>query len=121
MYQGVLRDEERVRNKAASLLTLSTPSTLSSQSTSTSTPLSAPTKSYSSPLNTPSSPIQQPAPVIDEDCKSCIISPPPPLLEAQSADERAREREERRLEYEAQRNLGDKLAGEQGVEGGRDV
>ncbi|KAK4683956.1 hypothetical protein P7C73_g6250, partial [Tremellales sp. Uapishka_1] len=88
MYQGVLRDEERIRLKA------STPST---------------------PLNTPSSPVQQPASIIDPDCLTCNLSPPPQLLESQSKEARKLEREERGREYEAQRRLGEKLEQQQGV------
>jgi protein PET117 len=70
MYQGVIRDEIRVREKAAAL-----------KNTATSSP----------PLNTPSAPVQQPAAVIDENCDTCRISPPPQLLEAQSGEERRKE------------------------------
>lgn len=128
MYQGVLRDEERVRTKAQSLLSLprTTPPSTSAPppSTSTSELLASQAQSgqkYSTPLNTPSSPVQQPASVLNDECDSCIISPPPELLEAQSADERAREREERKAEYEAQRRLGDRLGREQGVQMDREV
>ncbi|CAD6575198.1 MAG: hypothetical protein TREMPRED_001329, partial [Tremellales sp. Tagirdzhanova-0007] len=120
MYQGVLRDEERVRDKALALLSLSSPSPSPSLSP-TSTPPSSSPKVYSAPLNTPSAPIQQPAPVIDEDCPTCITSPPPQLVEAQSAGERARDREDRRVEYEVQKDLGHRLEREQGVEETREV
>ena len=124
MYQGVIRDEERVRDKALALLSLSPLSTspsAASTSASTSSPPSLPSRSYSAPLNTPSASIQQPAPVVDEECPTCIASPSPQLVEAQSAGERARDREERRIEYEVQKDLGDRLEREQGVEGGREV
>jgi protein PET117 len=94
MYQGVLKDEERVRLKA---LTKPQPPT------------------YSTPLNTPSSPVQQPAAVVDDDCITCVISPPPELVESQSKEQRAVERRERMAEYEAQKGLAEKLGNEQGV------
>lgn len=126
MYQGVLRDEERVQAKALALLSPTSPTSPSSSSSSASSiapPSTSPEQLqfYSTPLNTPSSPVQQPAPVLDEDCKSCIISPPPQLLESQSAEERAKEREERKLEYEMQKGLGDKLGRAQGVQMDREV
>lgn len=96
MYQGVLRDEARLREKALKLQT-------------------------NPPLNTPSAPVQQPSSVIDEDCETCRISPPPQLLEAQSAEERRRERELRSKEYEDQKGLAEKLSREQGTEGRRMV
>jgi protein PET117 len=99
MYQGVLRDEARLREKALAL---------QSQAVSHS----------SIPLNTPSAPIQQPAPVMDADCETCRISPPPQLLEAQSSEERKRERELRGREYYEQKGLAERLGREQG-EGGR--
>ncbi len=92
MYEGVIKDDERVRQKAL----------LKAQTSST-------------PLNTPSSPVQQPAAVIDEDCVTCKISPPALLVESMDKETRARERQERALEYEAQKRLGDSLGKEQGV------
>lgn len=53
--------------------------------------------------------VQQPAAVVDEDCATCIISPPPQLLEAQSKEQRARERAARLAEYEAQKGLAVRL------------
>ena len=94
MYQGVLKDEERVRLKALT----------KSQAITT-----------SPPLNTPSAPVQQPAAVIDEDCVTCAISPPPELVESQSKEQRASERAERMTEYEAQKGLARKLGEKQGV------
>lgn len=76
MYLGVIRDEERVREKALKR-------------------------------------VQQPAAVVDDECATCIISPPPQLLEAQSAEQRARERQARLDEYEAQKGLARRLATEQ--------
>lgn len=90
MYQGVIRDEIRVREKAAAL------------------------KNSSPPLNTPSAPVQQPAAVMDENCETCHISPPPQLLEAQSAEERRRDREARGREYYEQKGLAERLVKEQG-------
>jgi len=90
MYQGVIRDEIRVREKAAAL------------------------KNSAPPLNTPSAPVQQPASVIDENCETCRISPPPQLLEAQTSEERRREREARGKEYLEQKGLGERLVKEQG-------
>lgn len=95
MYQGVLRDDERVRQKA-----------LLAQNA---------VQSSSTPLNTPSSPVQQPASVIDEDCVTCKISPPAQLVESLDKETRARERQERAEEYEAQRRLGKTLEKAQGV------
>jgi protein PET117 len=92
MYQGVIRDEIRVREKAAAL------------KNSNSSP----------PLNTPSAPVQQPASVIDDNCETCRISPPPQLLEAQTSEERRREREARGKEYLEQKGLGERLVKEQG-------
>lgn len=104
MYQGVLRDEARLREKAQQLhLQTSAP------------PPPSP------PLNTPSAPVQQPAPQLDDDCETCRISPPPQLLEAQSADERRREREARGREYEEQKGLAERLGREQGRAGERMV
>lgn len=76
--------------------------------------LPASTSAMNPPLNTPSAPISQPAPVMDEDCETCRISPPPQLLEAQSAEERKREREIRAKEYIDQKGLGERLGKEQG-------
>ncbi|ORY21593.1 hypothetical protein BCR39DRAFT_591537 [Naematelia encephala] len=149
MYQGVLKDDARLKLRAETLAKLSTPgaeilspddpataplhslsttiqpsSSLppiayeSSSSSSSLPPIayqsSAPSSS-SPPLNTPSSPVQQPASVIDEDCETCKISPPPELVEKQSADERKKERRERWEEYERQKNLGQRLEAEQPV------
>jgi protein PET117 len=97
MYQGVLRDEARLREKALALSKNPTP---------------IPTSS--APLNTPSAPIQQPASTLDPDCETCRISPPPQLLEAQSHEERKREREARGREYEEQKGLAERLGREQG-------
>ena len=128
MYQGVLRDEARVRDKALALL--STPSPSPPRAHSSGTPLNTPSSpvqqpiSTSSPVlqpNSTSSPVLQPDPSIDEDCATCVISPPARLVEAQSADRRAREREDRQVEYEAQRQLGEKLGREQGVDRDRIV
>ncbi|KAK8870010.1 hypothetical protein IAR55_000580 [Kwoniella newhampshirensis] len=137
MYQGVVKDEARLAAKAAaaamSILPSSlTPNTLIPSSPNTSTPA----HSSSTPLNTPSSPVQQPLsqpkpaytipdphgvkqppPVVDEDCITCQISPPPQLLEAQSAEERRRERTMRAKEYEQQKALGSRLAREQNSSG----
>ncbi|WWD15710.1 hypothetical protein CI109_100132 [Kwoniella shandongensis] len=130
MYQGVVKDEARVAAKAAASAAASLlPAALTPAS------LATPTTSHSSstPLNTPSSPVQQPltptppkpvggvgvaqpAAVIDEDCLTCQISPPPQLLEAQSAEERKAERQARAKEYEEQKALGGRLAREQNVE-----
>lgn len=101
MYQGVLRDEARLRDKALLL----------SQQTTASSP----------PLNTPSAPIQQPAAVADADCETCRISPPPQLLEAQSGEERRKEREARGKEYLEQKGLAERLSREQGTEQARIV
>ncbi|BEI85415.1 hypothetical protein CcaverHIS002_0508160 [Cutaneotrichosporon cavernicola] len=73
MYQGVIRDEERVREKALKR-------------------------------------VQQPAAVVDDDCVTCVISPPPQLLEAQTAEQRAKERQGRLAEYEAQKGLARRLS-----------
>ncbi|KAL1411172.1 hypothetical protein Q8F55_002122 [Vanrija albida] len=53
--------------------------------------------------------VVQPAAVVDEDCATCVISPPPQLLEAQSKEQRARERAARLAEYEAQKGLAVRL------------
>ena len=90
MYQGVIRDEIRVREKAAAL------------------------KNSTPPLNPPSAPVQQPARMIDENCETCRISPPPQLLEAQTSEERRKEREARGKEYLEQKGLGERLVKEQG-------
>jgi protein PET117 len=108
MYQGVLKDEERLRQKALALLNPTAPTSTNS------TP-----QTHTTPLNTPSSPVQQPAPVVDPDCITCTISPPPELVESQSKEQRAKERRERYLEYEAQKGLGRKLEQEQGVQSDR--
>lgn len=106
MYQGVLRDEARLREKAQA----------SSLPSSSSLGAILTGRDHSAPLNTPSSPVSpvsQPPPVIDEDCEVCKISPPPALLEAQSKDARRMEREAREREYEAQRALAGRLEKEQ--------
>jgi len=92
MYQGVLRDEIRVREKALSLKNATSP-----------------------PLNTPSAPVQQPAAVIDENCDTCRISPPSQLLEAQTGEERRKEREARGREYYEQKGLAERLEKAQGT------
>jgi protein PET117 len=51
--------------------------------------------------------------MVDPDCETCRISPPPQLLEAQSHEERKKEREARSREYEEQKGLADRLAKEQ--------
>jgi len=84
MYLGVIRDEERVRAKAEEKARLAS-----------------------------SAPVVQPAPVVDDECVTCVISPPPQLLEAQSKEERARERSARLAEYEAQKELAAKLDAQQ--------
>ncbi|WVW83417.1 hypothetical protein I302_105437 [Kwoniella bestiolae CBS 10118] len=117
MYQGVLKDEARIAAKAASsaaaaLLKPITPSALTSPPSGE---VANTSHSSGTPLNTPSSPVQQPAPVIDEECTTCVISPPPQLLESQSREERARERELRMREYVEQKSLDSRLRGEQGV------
>ena len=100
MYLGVLKDEARLKERAAELERLATPR--------------LPT-TYNAPLNTPSAPVQQPAAVVDPDCVTCVASPPPDLLEAQTKEQRAVERRERLAEYEAQKKLGHRLEKEQGV------
>lgn len=87
MYLGVIRDEERVRAKAEEKARLAT---LGQKA------------------------VTQPASVVDEDCATCVISPPPQLLEAQSKEERARERQARLLEYEQQKGLAQRLETTQG-------
>ncbi|KAK6902685.1 hypothetical protein I203_107944 [Kwoniella mangroviensis CBS 8507] len=117
MYQGVIKDEARIAAKAAAsaaaaVLKPITPSAL------TSTPskdVTSTAHSSGTPLNTPSSPVQQPAPVIDEECTTCVISPPPQLLESQSKEQRAKERELRMKEYNEQKSLDSRLRNEQGV------
>ncbi|RSH95609.1 hypothetical protein EHS25_000701 [Saitozyma podzolica] len=136
MYLGVLRDEARIKDKAARLASALTPSALlpsthspSSSSSSSSSSSHSPSPLSSSPSSpTPSSSassssahppftpsISQPAPVIDPDCEVCRISPPPQISEKQSADERRMEREMRAQEYVAQRKLAEDLGREQGV------
>ena len=105
MYQGVIKDEERMRQRALALQQTVSASSPSTSIQATSTP----------PLNTPSAPVQQPAAVIDLDCVTCVISPPPELVEAQSKEQRAAERAGRMAEYEAQRGLARRLEKEQGV------
>lgn len=73
MYQGVIKDEERIREKALKK-------------------------------------VQQPAAVVDEECVTCVVSPPPQLLEAQSKEQRAIERQARLEEYEAQKGLAQRLS-----------
>ncbi|WVR04990.1 hypothetical protein IAU60_002002 [Kwoniella sp. DSM 27419] len=114
MYQGVVKDEARLAAKAAALLKNATSPAPSPSSSSTST-LNTPVHSSNTPLNTPSSPVQQPAPVVDPECQTCVVSPPPQLLEAQSAEQRSRERQLRMREYEDQKRLDVKLRDEQGV------
>ncbi|TXT13729.1 hypothetical protein VHUM_01096 [Vanrija humicola] len=53
--------------------------------------------------------VLQPAAVVDEDCATCVISPPPQLLEAQTKEQRAKERAARLAEYEAQKGLAVRL------------
>ncbi|GFZ46388.1 hypothetical protein JCM24511_04635 [Saitozyma sp. JCM 24511] len=132
MYLGVLRDEARIKDKAARLASALTPSALlpstlsspsssssnassspSSSSPSRSTPSSSASSSSAHPPFTPS--VSQPAPIIDPDCEVCRISPPPQISEKQSADERRMEREMRAQEYVAQRKLAEDLGREQGV------
>lgn len=74
MYQGIIKDEERIRQKA-----------LQRQ-------------------------VQQPDATVDPDCATCVISPPPKLLEAQTKEQRARERKARLDEYEAQKNIAARLS-----------
>ncbi|ADV20624.1 hypothetical protein I305_06363 [Cryptococcus gattii E566] len=88
MYQGILKDDARLAAKAAAA--------------------AAATQSQSQP-------VAQPAPTVDPDCTTCVISPPPQLLESQSAEQRAREREGRKREYEEQKQLAGRLATEQGL------
>lgn len=112
MYQGVIKDEIRVREKAAAAAA----KLLHPSSASASTEAVA--HSSSTPLNTPSSPVQQPAPAgVDPDCDTCRISPPPQLVEAQSRDERRAERQAREREYELQKQLAGRLQREQGTGG----
>ncbi|OWZ80534.1 hypothetical protein C365_01007 [Cryptococcus neoformans Bt85] len=92
MYQGILKDDARLAAKAAAAAA------------------AAATQSQSQPQ-----PVIQPAPTVDPDCTTCVISPPPQLLEAQSAEQRAREREGRKREYEEQKQLAGRLATEQGM------
>ena len=168
MYQGVIKDELRTRNKAtaaaaARLQTASQGATI--------IPSVASASAAVAPLNTPGAPIQrsydlqsipsnstsasasssssfssswwsstpssspasirrfdepdhslmgvgvaQPSPLVDEDCTTCIVSPPPQLAEAQSKEQRQREREERLAEYEAQKRLAGRLEREQRVQ-----
>jgi protein PET117 len=84
MYLGVIRDEERVRAKAEEKARLAAAVR-----------------------------VVQPDAVIDPECATCVVSQPPQLLEAQSKEERARERAARLLEYETQKNLARKLDVEQ--------
>lgn len=116
MYQGVLRDEARLREKALQLQSQSSSSGPSLNG------LNGP--NYNAPLNTPSSPVavpvQQPSAILDPECETCHISPPPALLQAQSAEERKKEREARGREYIEQKGLGERLGREQGT-GGRMV
>lgn len=73
MYQGIVKDEARLREKALKK-------------------------------------VQQPDAVVDEDCVTCVISPPPQLLEAQTKEQRAIERQARLEEYEAQKALAQRLS-----------
>ncbi|WVQ98562.1 hypothetical protein IAU59_005688 [Kwoniella sp. CBS 9459] len=117
MYQGVLKDEARLAEKAAALLkAAASPITAStSSSSSSSSPSNTQAHSSNTPLNTPSSPVQQPAPTIDPECQTCVVSPPPQLLESQSAEQRAKERQLRMKEYEDQKRLDVRLRDAQGV------
>ena len=114
MYLGVLRDEERVKDKALALLASVSP--MSSSSSPTSFPPTPPSSSTS-----PSTPSTQPAPVVDPVCATCAISPPPQIHEQQSKEARAAERRERLAEYEAQKGLADTLNREQCVSNSRRV
>ncbi|WVF72373.1 hypothetical protein IAT40_007188 [Kwoniella sp. CBS 6097] len=114
MYQGVLKDEARLAEKAAALLKAAA-SPLSSSSSSPSSSSNTQAHSSNTPLNTPSSPVQQPAPTVDPECQTCVVSPPPQLLESQSAEQRAKERQLRMKEYEDQKKLDVRLRDAQGV------
>ncbi|WWC85239.1 uncharacterized protein L201_000101 [Kwoniella dendrophila CBS 6074] len=121
MYQGVIKDEARIAEKAAkaakeaAAAVLPTSLIPSSLNPNEQNEINSKAHSSSTPLNTPSSPVQQPAPVIDEDCQTCIVSPPPQLLESQSKEQRAKERQLRLKEYQDQKNLENKLKIEQNV------
>lgn len=82
MYLGVIRDEERVRNRELEKARV------------------AAAGAAGAPVNA-----VQPAAVVDEDCVTCVVSPPPQLLEAQSKEQRAAERAARLAEYEQQKGL----------------
>ncbi|WVN88998.1 uncharacterized protein L203_104214 [Cryptococcus depauperatus CBS 7841] len=84
MYQGILKDEARLAAKATAAAVQQ------------------------------SKIVTQPAPLIDSECQTCIVSSPPQLLESQSAEQRAQERESRKKEYEEQKLLAGRLANEQG-------
>ena len=111
MYLGVLRDEERVRLKAASAATAAASSSSPSASVSITKDIPPPYKPAGMGVGT----VVQPPPVVDPECQTCIISPPPDLVESQTLLERQRDREERRKEYEAQKSLAGRLEREQGV------
>lgn len=138
MYEGVLADEQRMLSRASALLSSGSQSASSSSSSSPTSillprvphsaadpphPVSYSTVAHSShsPLNTPSSPVQQPAPVVDPDCLTCQLSPPPEISEKTTKEERAKERIARLREYEDQKVLGEKLEREQGVSEHRQV
>ncbi|EIW70238.1 hypothetical protein TREMEDRAFT_30169 [Tremella mesenterica DSM 1558] len=82
MYLGVLRDEARLRAKAAEKQALESLPSASS---------------------------------IDPDCPVCVISPPPQLLQNLSPEDRRKDREDRKKEYENQKVLAGTLSVEQGV------
>ncbi|RXK39948.1 hypothetical protein M231_02743 [Tremella mesenterica] len=149
MYLGVLRDEARLRAKAAEKQALeslpsassigssilitpsssisnkpsSSPSSISNQpipiSSSSNLYQSIPFISESSQFSSPPTPltetITQPPPLIDPDCPVCVISPPPQLLQNLSPEDRRKDREDRKKEYENQKVLAGTLSVEQGV------
>lgn len=53
--------------------------------------------------------VQQPESTIDPECVTCVISPPPKLVEAQTKEQRARDRKARLDEYEAQKRIAERL------------
>lgn len=114
MYLGVLRDEARLREKALKLQSESQSQSGSGSGIFESLPISNASNTSNPPLNTPSAPVQQPSSVVDADCETCKVSPPPQLLESQSPEVRRREREARAKEYEDQKGLGERLVKEQG-------
>ncbi|ORX39660.1 hypothetical protein BD324DRAFT_648295 [Kockovaella imperatae] len=144
MYQGVIKDDIRVRNKATAaaaaklqaaaegairippLAPLNTPGaptqrpydpTISSSSSSSSSSTFRPIRRFDEDDDRPlmGVGIAQPPPSVDEDCATCVISPPPQLVESQSKETRQKEREERLAEYEAQKKLAGRLQREQGL------